>query len=250
MLLLEKSEARTVRLYAWSGMVLFVGTLVTFIPLMHFIPPPAPSNSPEQVRDMFIENKLAIQIACLIMILCWTLWATFGMSLWVAVRRMERGIPILSTTMLALVAGTYTLFILSPTVWALVSYRVDTLDPGVIQIMNDFVWYLFMFVWPPFGLICLVLAAAILKDHNVPTVYPRWLGYLNIWAAILFSPAGLIVFWKEGPFAYNGIFAFWIPALVFFAIWLPLMVVMTLRAVTTSGENDREAVQVTERSAL
>lgn len=38
----------------------------------------------------------------------------------------------------------------------------------------------------------------------------------NIWVVILFLPAGIITLFKTGPFAWDGLIAFWIPALVFF----------------------------------
>ena len=42
----------------------------------------------------------------------------------------------------------------------------------------------------PFALWMVVIALAIFKDHNVPTLYPRWVAYLNVWCAILIFPAG------------------------------------------------------------
>lgn len=39
-------------------------------------------------------------------------------------------------------------------------------------------------------------------------VFRRWVGYLNIWAALLLAPAVLIYFFKTGPFAWNGILVF------------------------------------------
>jgi hypothetical protein len=64
-------------------------------------------------------------------------------------------------------------------------------------------------------------------------VFPRWAGYFNLWVALLISPAGIVVFFKHGPFAWNGLFGFFLP-LTAFAAWIAVMVVVLLRAV----END------------
>jgi hypothetical protein len=37
----------------------------------------------------------------------------------------------------------------------------------------------------------------------------------NIWAPITFTPGVILQFFKSRPFAWNGIFVFWIPAIVF-----------------------------------
>ena len=62
---------------------------------------------------------------------------------------------------------------------------------------------------------CLSIAAAILNKAD-QDVFPRWLGYFNVWVAVLLLPAVLLPFFKHGPFAWHGIFEFWLAALVFF----------------------------------
>ena len=61
-------------------------------------------------------------------------------------------------------------------------------------------------------------------------MFPRWLGYLNVWAPIVFTPAVMLPFFKHGPFSWNGIFVLWIPATVF-CIQFIANVVFLLRAV-------------------
>src|SRR5262249_39118621 len=56
---------------------------------------------------------------------------------------------------------------------------------------------------------------AILTDRTQPAVLPRWLGYLNIWAPLIYSPAVLLPFFKTGPFDWRGIFVFFVPGAVF-----------------------------------
>jgi hypothetical protein len=53
---------------------------------------------------------------------------------------------------------------------------------------------------------------------------------MNFWMALLFLPAGLMVFFKTGPFAWNGLLSFWLP-LVAFGIWFNVMIYALLRAI-------------------
>ena len=38
---------------------------------------------------------------------------------------------------------------------------------------------------------------------------PRWLGWFNLWAQIIYLPGILIPYFKSGPLAWNGLLAFW-----------------------------------------
>lgn len=68
-------------------------------------------------------------------------------------------------------------------------------------------------------------------------MFPRWLGYLNFWCAFLFMPGGLVVFFKDGPFAWNGIIAWWL-LLVAFGVWVVSMVVMVLKALAVQEREE------------
>jgi hypothetical protein len=230
----------------WSGIALIVAMIIAQGFLMHFIPPPSPALSPEELAQKFIDRRDEIRLGCIIQCIFWSFWATWGIAITLFIRKMERSYPILTYTSIALVGGGYVFFILIPMTWAVIAFRPETLDPAVMQIMNDWVWFDFLFTWPPFALWMVVIALAIFKDHNIPTLYPRWVAYLNIWCAILIFPAGLIAFFHEGLFAYDGVGAFWIPFAVFFG-WMITMSVTTLQTINrqksvVAGEDQPAAV--------
>ena len=43
-------------------------------------------------------------------------------------------------------------------------------------------------------------------------------------------PGGLITFFKTGPFAWNGLLAFWVPLVIFF-VWFLVMFVALLKTI-------------------
>ncbi len=49
-------------------------------------------------------------------------------------------------------------------------------------------------------------------------------------APIIFTPGAILQFFKDGPFAWNGMFVFWIPATVF-VIQFVVSVVYLLQAI-------------------
>ena len=116
--------------------------------------------------------------------------------------------------------------------------------PEITRVLNDLGWFTFVFPWVPFSVWCLAIAVPIMQDRSAVPVYPRWVAYLNIWTAIFFVPAGIIVFTKTGPLAWNGIFALYLPLFIFFG-WVVAMSVTTFQAV--ANQNPAEDVATPTR---
>lgn len=67
--------------------------------------------------------------------------------------------------------------------------------------------------------------------------WPRWVGYLALWLSLLAVPASLIAFFQTGPFAWDGLFGFWVPLTAFvgfFAAMTPL-VLEAIRSMPPDG---------------
>ena len=68
-------------------------------------------------------------------------------------------------------------------------------------------------------------------DKSPQPVFPRWFGYANLWVVLLLLPGQMIFFFKTGPFAWNGLIAFYL-AFIVFAAWFPLAFYILRKAVT------------------
>lgn len=78
-------------------------------------------------------------------------------------------------------------------------------------------------------------------------MFPRWIGYFNAWAAVSFIPAGLIIFFKNGILAWNGLVAWWI-GIAMFGAWIVLMIWLMFRA--TKQQELEESHQVGANAAV
>ena len=99
----------------------------------------------------------------------------------------------------------------------------------VTQTLNDFAWLSFVTVFSPPLAQYACIGLAVLMDKGTQTIFPRWLGFLNLWVVLLIIPSGLAVFFKTGPFAWNGLRAFWL-AIAAFGSWVSVMLFYTIRA--------------------
>lgn len=236
------------RLFLWSGVIVIVALIAAQGLMMGFVPGPSPALSAEEIKQIFIERKGMIQVGTVLQIIFWSFYATWAIPIIIFIRRMERGMPVLTYASLVNVGGGWVFFILIPMTWAVIAFRAETLDPAIIQIMNDWVWFDWLFTWPSFSIWMFIIAAAILMDRSGEGLYPRWAGWLNIWCGFLIFPAGLIVFFKSGPFAYDGLISFWFAVFVFFG-WMASMTALSFRAVAIVERRQKGEAVGAPRSA-
>ena len=218
----------TQRAFVWCGPAFAVALTIGLL-VAGWIPPPHPSRSAQQVANAYLHHKYRIRVGVLLMSLGVGLVFPWVVVVFVQLRRIGRHVVPLAY--LSLVAGALTamMFMLPCAFWEVAAYRPER-DPQLTQLLNDMAWVPFIGLISFFVVQNVSIAAAIFADRRATPVFPRWSAYFNIWVMILFSPACLDIFFKSGPVAWNGIFAFWL-GLGAFGAWYVVMTVLLLRAV-------------------
>lgn len=74
-----------------------------------------------------------------------------------------------------------------------------------------------------------IIAAVVLQDSRDEPLLPRWTAYVCIWSALGVASGSLCVFTDTGPFAWNGVLAWYLLCVAFFA-WMVTMTWGMLRA--------------------
>lgn len=217
------------RLFVWSGLILVLMTVIGFGWLMHMVPPPSPALSKQQILTRVSEHQTSILIGAALVTFFWSFWVTWAAPLILYIRRMER-VPLLTFACLANVGGGAAVITTIAVAWTVMAFRAE--DPIVVQAFNDLGFFLFLYTWPPFGIFMVVIAIAIFRNVNPQPVFPRWVAYYNIYAAVGMAPASFMGLFKTGPLAYNGILAFWVVAVDFF-LWMVVMSLVMLKAIAT-----------------
>lgn len=216
-------------LCAWSGIVFLVIFMLGWLVIGGFVPPPSSAASATEIADFYKQNTTLIRFGLLLAMGSCVFFVPWVAVISVQIKRIEGHSPILAYTQMlgGLVAM---LIILFPTmIWVTVSFRPER-NPEIMLALNDLAWLIFTMAFAPFVTQGLAIGLAILSDKNPQPVFPRWAGYFNIWAALAFIPSGLIVFFKSGPFAWDGVFGFWLPV-GNFGVWFIIMLVLLLKAI-------------------
>ncbi|NIB38833.1 hypothetical protein HBA55_04505 [Pseudomaricurvus alkylphenolicus] len=216
----------------WCGLGFFVLFFFGLLPMMGFFPPPSPMMSGEELLAKYTENILLIKVGIIVCIIGSSLLIPWSVMIAFQVSRMEAGrLPFM--TVLSLSAGMINalLFILPFIFWSGAFYRADR-DPELIRLLNDVTWLEFVMIVPPYALQMFAIAYAGLTSTAKREVIPRWFCYFNIWVALLTFPGMLAIIFFEGPFAWNGILAFYLPVSVFI-LYFPCSFWVFYRAVKT-----------------
>lgn len=182
-----------------------------------YFPPHSPDMDIETLALFYQENTFRIRIGLSFQVLAAAMQALFVSVITVQMLRIGEHVKAYAYGQLAAGSAGMILFFSPPLFWSVAAYR-PMRDPELTLVLHDLGW---MFFIVPFSLAfiqCLSLALAILSDKRDKPIFEKWVAYLSIWAAIGLAPGPAAMFVKSGPFAWNGIIVFWLPATVL-ALW-------------------------------
>lgn len=205
-------------LCAYAGYGFLVLYLLGFVVLARFVPPPDPGASAEHIAQMFRANTFSIRLGMWVCVSSGALLLAWGGAVAVQIKRMEGRFSPLTYTWVAANACVVIEFIYPNMFWSVAAFRPEA-APEFIQRFNDLAWLPWLGIVSTGIIQCCALGLLTLLDKRSEPIYPRWFGYFQFWCALGLSPAGLIIFFKNGPLAWNGLIAFWIAASVAF-VWV------------------------------
>lgn len=211
----------------YSGLV-FVTLLGIAMIMAGFLPPPPPSLSNDEVAALYQSRAGLVRAAMIIAMLGMVFIPPFVAVITTQMRRMEGISRMLPDLQVAVGCAAILALLVPVMLFAITAFRPER-DPAITATLHDAAWLFFI---APFSLAVaqnMTIGLATLLDTAKQPVFPRWVGYFNLWTALLFMPGGIAVALKTGPFAWNGILSFWIAASAFFA-WFIVMTIVLLRA--------------------
>ncbi len=216
------------KISAWGGpfcALTFGGGLL----LAGFVPPPPPTLDASHVAALYQANAGMIRIGMILGLFGIAGYMSLVGVISVQLSRIQ-GISRLAPYLQLGAGAIGVLTVMFPTmIFAIAAFRPER-DPALTQLLNDVGWLIIIPAFPTFIVQFGGFAAGVLQDNSATPVFPRWSGFFNIWMAVLFVPGGFSFCFLTGPFAWNGLFAYWVAAGAFF-VWLLVMSWLTLRAI-------------------
>jgi len=244
--MLRRMNRRSQAACAWAGLVgaalILAGLLVA-----DYLPPPRASWTTAHIAHFYRDETDRIRAGLLLLLLASCGWGTLVSVVSVQLARIEGRRPVLAVLQGVSGAATYVLIVLYGTILAAAAFRPERPAEDT-QLLHDTGWFMAFLAAPPFVVQALAVGAAILVDRSARPVYPRWLGYLGLWVALLLLPGTILLFFHTGPFAYHGIISYWIPLFAFGGWMLALSVGALLAARADTDAPNVPTVAVDPRS--
>jgi hypothetical protein len=231
----ESVRTRTRLWCVWAGLpyiVLFVIGMV----VAHVVPPWPPGYSASHVASIFAQHADRIRIGAIIILAAQGLFAVWFAEVTVQLRRIEGRHSTLAFAQLAL-GATVILIIIWPMFFLIAaSFRPRAHSTQTYLLLSDLTWLPFVGAWFTVVPEYIVTGIVILSDRSPNPIFPRWAGYANLWVATLSLPSTALFFLKTGPFAWNGLMAFWFAAFAFFC-WLTFMTILMVRSIKRQAQS-------------
>lgn len=228
----KRSNKKMQLLCLWCGPLGMVIWIIAFI-MAGIIVPPSPGASAVEIATFYSNNLTGIRTGLLLTMIGATLTAPMVAVFSAQMHRVEGHYSPLSYTQLGLGMGGILLFIIPVMNMQTAAFRPDR-AADLIMLANDLGWIPFVGAWTMAALQNVAIGLCVFQDEK-NEVFPRWVGYFNFWTAILYSPGSLLYFFKDGPFAWNGLFSWWLVVTVFL-VWFVVMFFVMRKAILTQTD--------------
>ena len=218
---------------AFAGTLLFVGVW----PLAHLFPPLAPAMPSAEVAAYYRDHQIGILVGAICIMTSSVLFFPFLAAIAVFMKKIEGPVSPWTYAFIMIVAYGFVTVFFSGLFFTAAAYRPEFPD-DTIHSLSDLGFFLFVMPAVPAFVQNAVTGICILGDRRRVPILPRWAGYMNLWTGVLLLPGCVVGLFKVGPFAWNGVLAFWMPAVVF-GIWFNAMIFAMLGAIkrdALSGE--------------
>jgi len=178
------------------------------------LPPLSPNLTAEQTKSQLLEHALGYKFAGVFMLLALMCFMTLYAGIAMQIKRMGGpNAQRLSTVQVLLGGLSLVPLYLTALLFALSVYRPER-SAEAIQSLSDLAWFALVMPVTPALAQMFAIGFATLGDTRANPIYPRWYGYGTFWVGGLLMAGLTVPFFLTGPLAWNGAFAFWMPAFV------------------------------------
>jgi hypothetical protein len=216
---------RKIALCAWAGVLGLVLMGVGEASAWR-MPAPLPATlGVAQTAAFFRDHRMGMLVGGAMHIFGLSLYFVFTGGLAACFRKMEGAVSPLTNAYLMMTPFGFFTVLFTTVFFVEIAFRPDLPD-ATVYLLADLAFLMLTFTGAN-GVVLFALAGLIvLGDRHPQPIFPRWTGWLALVVAILSAPACLVVFFKSGPFAWDGALGFQAPTLSFAVLIVAFMISM------------------------
>ncbi|MCW2749427.1 MAG: hypothetical protein JWR83_537 [Aeromicrobium sp.] len=226
------------RLFALAGPLYATVGLIFWALIAGFLPAPNESWSANQIANWFQQDDTRIRVGLVGYIAIAPFYLVWSIVISRVIQRIEGPDGLLGT--MEFVGGIATSAVTagSGVFWLVAAFRAGERSPQDVQMLNDIGWFIFDMTFMATFLQMCAVGAAIILDRRQRPFMPPWLAWASFLCAATFLPLVVLPFVQTGPFAWQGMFNYFI-ALGAFFIWLYVLAFYVYKAI---GRVEQETV--------
>jgi hypothetical protein len=234
-------STRTQRVLLWWSLAGAVVWVVDLRFLLHMFPPPSATWTSAQIAHFYTQHSTEIKLGAALSSWVAGFFLPLATVIAVQIRRHEKGRPLWSILCLISGAMVSIFAVLPPILWGVAAFTPSRApeitatihELGVLSYITTDQY--FVFLWVGVAVICLT------PNSVVHSPFPRWFGYFTIWVTLIIEAAPIAFLTRTGPFAWNGLFVFWVIFIVF-GVWAAIQLILLFRAI--AGQERDEALSI------
>lgn len=239
--MISPNAARRIELFgAWCGIFYIALLFIGWWMIGGYLPLHRPDAGAGEIAAFYSGDLTRVRVGMVVVMWGAAMFIPFTAMLARSISRIEGTPGVLTYSMLLAGYANAMLTFYPPMWWLTIAFRGGERSADIIHLLNDVAWLQFIgglsLIMPMF----VIQAIAAFCDRSQRPVFPRWSAYFSLWVFVLFLPDQMLFFFKSGPFAWNGLFAFWVPLVVFCAWFLVMFYFMRRHLVTASDDRHVE----------
>jgi len=226
------------KICAWAGPLYVVTESLSWAWIGRFLPPPAEYLSADEVFRFYVDNNFSVRLGMMLTLFFAPLYVVWSVAASRIVARVEGPEATMSTLELLGGFGTVVVTWGSVCCWLAASFDTALKSPQDIKSMNDLGWMWFnptvmisVFQFLAFG-------TAFLFDKRPKPLMPSWMPWFSYAMTGTLLMALLTPFFHTGPFAWHGLFPYYIGLGGYF-LWIIVASYYVLKAI---GQLERESL--------
>jgi hypothetical protein len=233
----DERNYATWKMLAWCGPI-FLAIFTGFWGVLAGNMPPAGADlTPLQIAAHYSDNRMALIVGMSICMVGSAFYFPWGIAIAQVIRRVDGRDSILAQLESMGATITVAFPIISCGIWLTAALEVAILPPELIHMLYYLGWMIIDLAYMVTTFQIVAVSIAFLRDKRDNPLVPAWVCWWGYFTAASFFPVSLIPFFKTGPFAFHGLFNFWI---AFFAwyVWCGSLSGYVIRAVSRLQRED------------
>ena len=218
------------KICAWAGPVYCLAILLAWAWIGRFFPPPREHWDVAEVYRFVTDNNLRIRTGMVLVLIVSPLYYVWSSVVSRIMQRTEGPDGVLSNIELLGGFGTTLVTFGSVTCWLSASFDTALKTPQDIKALNDLGWMWFNGTAMVTVTQFVAFGTAFLVDKRPTPLLPQWMSWFSYAMAGTLLLALLTPFFHNGPFAWHGLFTYYIGLGGFF-LWILVACYYVIRAI-------------------